>query len=160
MIRICLAAADLGALQRDAVAVGTQFQVVADMHGRRQEAHVLREFLADALDAPQQVAVLGFVYQRDQAIADFQSEHVDLRHIFPAGFRRFVLGASAGFAASAALSSSSLVRCQQAVGEPAQRAASSRKAKCGMPGIMPSMPMMAAVMMSTCGLENNCLASC
>ncbi len=71
------AAADLHALQRDAVAVRAQLQVVADVHGRRQEADVRREFLAQPVDAPQQLAVLAAVHQRDQAIAHLEAERVD-----------------------------------------------------------------------------------
>ena len=39
------------ALEGDAVGGRVQFQVVADMHGWRQETHFLGKFLADALDA-------------------------------------------------------------------------------------------------------------
>ncbi|MNT47195.1 hypothetical protein D3C72_1838900 [compost metagenome] len=53
-----LAAAHLHALEQDTVGVGADFQVVADVHRRHQEAEFLRHFLADAADAAQQLAVL------------------------------------------------------------------------------------------------------
>ena len=86
------AVANLHALERDAVRRRTQLQVVANVHNRCQEAHVLREFLADALDAAQQLAVLALVDQRDQAVADLQTQHVDPRHVVPARFRRIDRG--------------------------------------------------------------------
>ena len=65
-----LGLADDGAAQRDAVHAGLQLdEVVPDVHRRRQEADVLREFLAHALDARQQVAAgrcSRLVDQRDQ----------------------------------------------------------------------------------------------
>ena len=59
------------------------------MHRRNQETDLLSEFLADAADAAQQFAVLRFVDQRNQPIADFQTEHVERRHVGPARLLRF-----------------------------------------------------------------------
>ncbi|MGF6302212.1 hypothetical protein OKW42_005565 [Paraburkholderia sp. WC7.3d] len=84
LARIGLARADLDALQRNAIAVRSQFEVVADMDDRRQEADFLRELLADALDPLQQLAVRVLVDERNQPVADFEAERVDHRHVVPA----------------------------------------------------------------------------
>ena len=47
------------------------------------------EFLTNTFDAAQQIAVLCLVHQRDNAIAHFQTQHVNLRHILPACLRCF-----------------------------------------------------------------------
>ena len=72
-----VAAADFHALERDAIAVRIYFEVVADMHGGRQETDFAGELLADALDAAHQFAVGSVVHQRNQAVADFQPQGVD-----------------------------------------------------------------------------------
>ncbi len=56
------------------------------MHGRRQEADLLRELAAHALDAGEQVALAVLVHQRDQAVAEFQAELVHRLQVVPAGF--------------------------------------------------------------------------
>jgi len=81
--------ADLDALQRNPVTIGAQFQVVADVDHRRQEADFLRELLADALDPLEQFAVRILVDERNQPVADFEAERVDHRHVVPAGFGVF-----------------------------------------------------------------------
>jgi hypothetical protein len=91
-----LAIAHFHALERDAVGRGLQFQVVADVHRRRQEADLLGELLADALDALEQFAALP-LSTRDQAVAHFQAQRIDRHDVVPAG-----LLASAGAAAAAA----------------------------------------------------------
>jgi hypothetical protein len=88
------AAADFHAFQRDAVGRRLQFQVVADVHRRRQEADFLGELLADTLDALEQLAILALVDQRNQAIADFQAQRIDRHDILPA--RLFRLGRGRG----------------------------------------------------------------
>ncbi|MNX81502.1 hypothetical protein D3C86_1131910 [compost metagenome] len=55
------------------------------MHHRRQEAHVLRELLAQAADAVQQFTVLGVVHQRDQPVAHFQPQLIHHGHVVPTG---------------------------------------------------------------------------
>ena len=52
------------------------------MHGRREEADVLRELAADRLDAAQELAVLAGVDQRDEPIADLEAEGVDRLQVF------------------------------------------------------------------------------
>ena len=59
------------------------------MHRRRQEADFLGELAADSLDPAQEFAVLRLIDQRDQAIADFESEHVHVRDIAPRRILRF-----------------------------------------------------------------------
>ena len=85
------AAPHFGALEGDHIAVGAQVQVVADVHHRRQEAHLLGEFLAHALDAAEQLALLAVVHQGNHAVAHFQAQHVDQLNVVPARFRRFRL---------------------------------------------------------------------
>jgi hypothetical protein len=74
------------AQQGDAVAGRGQIEIVADMHRRDQKAQFLRQFLADALDPAQQLAVLVAIHQGDQAITDFHADGVQRRHIVPAYF--------------------------------------------------------------------------
>jgi hypothetical protein len=88
------AAAHFHALQRDAVGRRLQFQVVADVHRRRQEADFLGELLADALDALEQLAALALVDQRNQAVAHFQAQGVDRHDVLPGRF--FLLGRRGG----------------------------------------------------------------
>ncbi len=57
--RIGLAGTDFDTLERDAIGIRLQFQIVADMHRRRQEADLLREFLAQAANALEQLAILA-----------------------------------------------------------------------------------------------------
>ncbi|MPN40652.1 hypothetical protein SDC9_188190 [bioreactor metagenome] len=61
-----------------------QIHIVADMYHWRQKAHVLGELFTDTADTTQQFAVLLKIDHRDQAIAHFQSEHIERRHIGPA----------------------------------------------------------------------------
>ena len=82
------ALADGHAGQPDAIGVRAQLQVVADVHGLHQEAELLRELAADAADAGQQVAALGAIDQRHQAIADFEADRVHRTHVFPGQFLR------------------------------------------------------------------------
>jgi hypothetical protein len=140
-----LTAADFHALQRDAVAVRIDLEVVADVHGRRQEADLAREFLADALDASHQFAVGGAVDQRNQAIADFEPQRVDRRDVLPAGFLRLDCG-NRGGACTSGTAAAACCRLPFFQASQTMAAASSRNAKFGMPGIMPIRPRMPAVM--------------
>ncbi|MNS64075.1 hypothetical protein D3C72_971890 [compost metagenome] len=84
---------DLGGSHRHAmhqypVAVGRQFQVVADVYRRNQEADVLGQLAAHALDARHQFTALVAVHQRNQSIADFQAQRIDRAQLVPAQFRR------------------------------------------------------------------------
>ena len=89
---IGLASTDLDALERDAVAVGLELQVVADMHRRGQESDLLGKLLAQAADTLEQLAVLALVHHRNQAVADLEAEHVHLRDVVPARLQRIGLG--------------------------------------------------------------------
>ncbi|MNR10336.1 hypothetical protein D3C85_1265830 [compost metagenome] len=60
------------------------------MHGRHQEAQVLGQLLAHALDPRQQLPALVAVHQRNQAITHFQANHVDRRHVIPAQLLGFL----------------------------------------------------------------------
>jgi hypothetical protein len=83
------ALADLDPLEKDLVGIRLQFEVVADMYRRYQEADILRKLLPDAANAAQQLAVLRLVDQRDQPVADFESKNVERRHVRPARFLHF-----------------------------------------------------------------------
>ncbi|MNO54039.1 hypothetical protein D3C76_445010 [compost metagenome] len=77
--------------QGQAIGAGLQVEVVADVHGGHEEAQVLRQLLAHALDPRQQLATLVAIDQRDQPVADLQANHVDRRDVVPAqllGFQR------------------------------------------------------------------------
>ncbi len=73
-------------------AIGTwsQVEVVANVHGGHQKAQVLGQLLAHALDPREQLAALVAVHQRDQAVADFQADHVDRGHVIPAQLLGFL----------------------------------------------------------------------
>ncbi len=96
------ALADRHAAQVDAVDVRREVEVVADVHGRDQEAELLRELAAHAAHAAEQIAALALVDQRHQAIADFETDEIDRADVVPgelAGFRR---RRRTGFGAAAA----------------------------------------------------------
>ncbi len=82
-LRIDLTFAHRHAAEVDAIAIRAEIQVVADVHGRHEEAEILRKLAAHAADAREQVAVLVLVHQRHEAIADFEAEQVDRLHVVP-----------------------------------------------------------------------------
>jgi len=69
--------------QADAVGVGGEVEVVADVHGLDQEAELLGELLAHAADARHQLSALGTVHERDQPVADLQADDVHRLHVVP-----------------------------------------------------------------------------
>ena len=81
--RVGIALADHGPAQGQPVRAGLELQVVADVHRRRQETHVLCKLLAHSLDSGQQVALARLVDQRDQPVADLQAERVDWHEVIP-----------------------------------------------------------------------------
>lgn len=90
-IRIDLRLGQADAHQRQAIGIGQQIEIVADMHRRHEKAEILRQLLAHALDSRQQLAPLIAIDQRNQPVADLQPDHVHRRHVVPAeflGFRR------------------------------------------------------------------------
>jgi len=70
--------------QRQAISAGLQVEVIADVYGRHEKTQVLRQFLAHPFDPRQQLPTLVAVDQRNQAVAHFQADHVDRRHVVPA----------------------------------------------------------------------------
>ena len=68
--------ADGHARQADAIGVGTELEVVADVHGLHEEAELLRELAADAADARQQIAALGAIDERHEAVTHFETDDV------------------------------------------------------------------------------------
>ncbi|MNI44320.1 hypothetical protein D3C73_986920 [compost metagenome] len=83
-VRVDLGFGEDHAHQGQAIGAWRQIEVVADVHGRHQEAQILRELLAHALDPRQQLPALVAIHQWNQAITDFQTNHVDRRHVVPA----------------------------------------------------------------------------
>ena len=82
------AIANLCTLEGNAIRIWAQFQVIAYMHRRRQEADILGEFFTYAFYTPQQIAILLLVDQGDHAVTHFQSQHIHLRHVLPTCFSR------------------------------------------------------------------------
>ncbi len=75
---------------RTSVIVGAKLNVVADAHGRDDDAQVDGDLAADQADAVEQIAALGGIDQPDQAVADFQFHRVEVEELFD--FFRFLLG--------------------------------------------------------------------
>ena len=86
-IRIDDALAHRHAREVDAIGAGAEFQVVADVHGRHQEAQFLGQLAAHAANARQQVAALRRIHQRHQPIAHFQADQVHWRARLPSTVR-------------------------------------------------------------------------
>jgi hypothetical protein len=154
---IGLAAADLDALEREPVAVGLELEVVADVHRRGQEADFLGELLAQPADALEQLAVLALVDHRDEAVADLEPEHIDLRDVVPArlqvvggGHRRLCGGLGRG--GGRGLLDDALAPHP---GHAAECAASSRKTRLGMPGNQAEHADDRRGQAITCGLEKS-----
>ena len=53
------------------------------MHGLHQEAELLGQLLAHALDAAHQLAALIAINQRDQPVADFETDEIDGLDVVP-----------------------------------------------------------------------------
>jgi hypothetical protein len=71
------ALADLDPLEQNAVSIGFQFQIVANVNRGNEKADFLCKLLAYPANTPQQFAVLGLVDQWNQPIADFQTKHIE-----------------------------------------------------------------------------------
>ena len=80
------AGAHFHALEGDPVGRRLELEVVADVHRRRQKTDFLRELLADALDALEQLAALRLVDQGNEAVAHFQPQRIDRHDVLPARF--------------------------------------------------------------------------
>ena len=88
-----LAAAGLDLFDLDRIAVGVELDVVEDAHGRHHEAHFDGERTAQRLDLlGQPVAAVGRIDHRQQRIADFDLEIVDLERSGNRFFLRFDFG--------------------------------------------------------------------
>ena len=55
--------------------------VVANANGRDENAELLRRLLAEHRDALEQIAALLFVDERDERVADFELDRIDLQQI-------------------------------------------------------------------------------
>ena len=90
-----LAFADRHAQDRDAIGVRLELQVVADVHGLDEETELLGQLAPHGLDAREQRAALVAIDERDQAIADLETDEIDGADVFPAELAirrgRFVL---------------------------------------------------------------------
>jgi len=62
---VSLAQSNFDALQKNAVSVRLQFEVVTNMDRRNEEADFLGEFFTDATNTTQQFPILRFVDQRN-----------------------------------------------------------------------------------------------
>src|SRR5436190_5264731 len=78
-IRHQFAARDLHAFQENGVLSRTELQVVGDIDRRHDDAEVLRDLFSDRTDAIQEIAALLDVNDANQAVADFNSQTVDLQ---------------------------------------------------------------------------------
>ena len=76
MIHQDLRRSHLIALDEQSVLAGLELQVVTQMQGGDDHAHVQRELAADGADAGEQVAALFLVHQRDEAVAHFQFQGI------------------------------------------------------------------------------------
>jgi hypothetical protein len=146
-----LAFADHRAAQRHAVDAGLQVEVVADVHRRRQETHVLRKLLAHALDAAEQIAAALRIHERDQAVADFQAQGVDGGEVVPA---RFGIGRAAPRVFGTGRRGLAVALAHAQASQPMPPAIS-RNTMLGMPGIRPSPPTMPAMSASARGELNS-----
>ena len=72
-VSLSLAAPDFRPFYQDPVSSRRQFEVVTDMHHRRQIAHLLGEFLANTADTPQQLAILLKIDHRNQPVTHFHA---------------------------------------------------------------------------------------
>src|SRR6185437_13327678 len=93
------ALADGHAAQVDAIDVGREVEVVADMDRRDQEAELLRELAPHPAHPAEEVAALTLVDQRDEPVADLETDEVDGADILPgelAGLRRLRRGFRGG----------------------------------------------------------------
>ena len=86
---MAFALADRHSLQGDAIRVRREFEVVTDVHRRRQKSDLLCKLLANRFDPPQELAVLALVDQRNQPIADLEAEHINRHQVVPAHFQTF-----------------------------------------------------------------------
>ncbi len=66
----------LVALDEQGVLPGLELQVVAQVHGGHDDAHVQGELAADGADAGQQVAALFLVHQGDEPVAHLQLQGI------------------------------------------------------------------------------------
>gem|GEM_PF-2556939 len=85
-IRVDHAVGQHYARKTDAIGVGRELEVVADVHRLHQEAELLRELATHATDSRQQFPALGLVDQRYQPETDLDSDQIDRLHILPRQF--------------------------------------------------------------------------
>ena len=76
-----LRARDLGAAQLDDVLVRRQPDIIANANGWNQDAKILRGLLTQHRDALEQIAALLFVHKRNERVADFDFDRIDLKQI-------------------------------------------------------------------------------
>src|SRR6185436_19823531 len=59
--------------ERHAICIGSQLEIVADVHGRDEKSHLCNEFFAQAADAPQQLPFFIPIHQRNQPVSNLKS---------------------------------------------------------------------------------------
>src|SRR5574337_378360 len=82
---------DLDTLDRDAVAVGPEREVVPDPDGRDDEPHIEGELPSDQFDPLKKIAALARIHQRNQTVSHLQRQQVQRQkrlHLFGTGGRR------------------------------------------------------------------------
>src|SRR5690606_30493639 len=91
-----LAFADGYAVQAEAVRVRCELEIVTDMHRMDQEAELLGEFPSHALDPAEQRRALLLIDERNQPVAELETDEIDRRDVLPrklsVGARRRALG--------------------------------------------------------------------
>ena len=88
--------------ETDAIGIGRELQVVADVHRLHQEAKLLRQLAAHAANACQQFAALALVDQRHQPEADFESDQIHRLHVVPGQLALLGVGTAGGRGGGAA----------------------------------------------------------
>ena len=141
-------------LDLDDVGVGLELHIVEDAHRRHHKAHLDRERAAQRLDLlGQAVGAVGRVDQRQQRVAEFDLEIVDLQRGRDRLFRRGAGGRRRGAAASAGFAPPWQRGCACAPYSASAAAPppSARNGSIGMPGSSASTSITPADMPSACG---------
>ena len=89
--RISITTANLNPFHQDTVASRWQIHIVADMHYRRQEAHILGKLLTNTANTPQQLTVLLEINHRDKAVTHLHTQRVFQLNIIPGRFNRLAV---------------------------------------------------------------------
>ena len=78
------------ALEHNVIRIGVDIQGIANPHRLHQKAQLGREFFTHAFDAAHQLTTGFRIDQRNQAVANFQTNQIHLVHVVPIQFFGFV----------------------------------------------------------------------